>query len=541
MSYCGNIQLNNLSYALPGHDKPIFHQLTCQFGREKMGIVGRNGAGKSTLLNLIAGQLSPTTGRIVLHASVCQLSQALSMTEQTCVAEVLGIKEQMAALHRITQGSIDEHDYQLVGDDWDIESRGKLLLSRFGLSHLSLQQPVKSLSGGERTRLALVRVFMSNADFLLLDEPTNNLDQASRNLLYAEINRYQGGLIIASHDRALLRQMDRIIELTALGIKTYGGNYDHYRQQKQIDENAAAQALQSDIQTITKAKATIQNRLEKHQRNEAKGHRERNAQVKAKGCIDKIALNAAKGRSEKSNRKIRMQADKKMQDINARLSLSKSQVKTARHLDFTLNTQQTPSQKILIDCEQVTFAYQYQPNIIEDFSFQLVGPERVALIGNNGCGKSTLIKIIMGDIKLTHGKIIRHIDKIHYIDQHTSLLNHNISVLDNFKQHNNTLTDFECRSRLAQFLFRNKAAEKIVSQLSGGEKLRALLACVLMAETAPQLLILDEPTNHLDLDSITVIEAALQQYHGALIVISHDTDFLENIGIDRMIHLANDE
>lgn len=530
-----SIQIQNLSYTPAELDKPLFKDITLQFGIDKIGLVGRNGVGKSSLLKLISSQVTPNTGKLTVQGNICFLAQNVSFAIDDSVAMLIGIQEKIDALQRITQGSIDEHDYAILGNDWLIENQANELLTRFGLAHLPLEQKVATLSGGERTRLHLVRVFISNADFILLDEPTNNLDLKSRQLLYEEINRFQGGVIIASHDRDLLRHMNKIVELTALGVSSYGGNFTTYSQQKAIEIKAAQQALDAEIGLLNKAKATIQNRIEKHQRNVAKGNRERKAQIKAKGRVDKIAMNSARGRSERSNRKIRMQADRKKQYVTNKLSQAKSKIEVINELTINMGATFVPDNKLLIDCCNVSYCYNGKQDIITNFNFKIIGPARIAICGDNGSGKTTLIKLIMGAIKPKQGIIDRKIEHIHYLDQHTSTLQKGLNVLDNFKQFNATLSDFECRSRLAQFLFRNKMTEKQANNLSGGEKLRALLACILMSAKPPQLLILDEPTNHLDLDSIAVIEKALQQYQGALLVISHDTDFLDAIGITQVI------
>ena len=251
----------------------LFQELNLSFGCDKVGLVGRNGCGKTTLLKLLSGELAPTNGSIERQASIHTLTQDFSHHYNGTVADVLDIEAILQALTRIAVGSTDTNDFTIVGDNWLIGDKALTLLSKYNLGHLSFEQPISHLSGGEQTRLHLLRAFMHKTDFILLDEPTNNLDSHAREILYQMIDDFNGGVIIASHDRALLRKMDKIIELNNLGAIAYGGNYDHYLEQKQLAQQAAQQTLHSEMLILKKSKSTIQERMEKHQRNEAKGGR----------------------------------------------------------------------------------------------------------------------------------------------------------------------------------------------------------------------------------------------------------------------------
>lgn len=535
MFYTPSIQIQNLSYVPSDVSRALFYGLNLQFGQEKIGIVGRNGVGKSTLLKLITGELEVSAGSISSQGVISYLPQIASFQIAKTVAAAINIEEKLAALKRIQQGSSDESDYEILNDDWLVEDRAKSCLDTFDLSYLSLEQSIDDLSGGEQTRLSLTRIFMDEPDFLLLDEPTNHLDQHSRELFYNAIDNFSGGVIVASHDRALLNKMDKIVELTSLGAATYGGNFDDYVRLKAIEKDAAQHTLDAEIKILDKAKATIQKRFEKHQKNEAKGNRNKKNQILARGSYDKLEIKSAKGRSEKTNKRIRVQAERKTEDINRKLLEAKTEVEELKELKIRVNSEKIPTNKIVLDCQKISFFYGEDTEIIKDFNFSIVGSERIAIAGDNGTGKTTLIKLILGEIKPKSGLIKNKVDSIRYLDQHCALLKLEFSVLDNFKYFNPTLSDFECRSYLAQFLFRNIMVDKKTSELSGGERLRALLACILMSSEPEQLLILDEPTNHLDLESIEIFEEALKQFQGAMLVISHDPIFLKNIGIDKTI------
>jgi ATPase subunit of ABC transporter with duplicated ATPase domains len=202
MSLIPVIQLHHVSYTIQGQQSPLLQNISMTFlGSEKIGLVGPNGVGKSTLLKLITGQLRPSNGDIQCQGDIIFLPQHFRLEAQATVAEVLGISEKLASLKRITCGSVDERDYEVLNDDWTVADRTMSHLTKFGLGHLTWQQRIYQLSGGEQTRLHLCKTFICDADFLLLDEPTNNLDQTAREIVYQNMAEFSGGMIIASHDR----------------------------------------------------------------------------------------------------------------------------------------------------------------------------------------------------------------------------------------------------------------------------------------------------------------------------------------------------
>lgn len=527
------IQIRHLSYTVPGEIEPIFNELDLIFSNEKVGLIGNNGAGKSTLLRLIVGELEPSNGKIITPKKFTYLSQVID--DQGTVAYAIGVEEKLNALDNIVVGVSNLRDFAIVDDDWLIRDRIDGLLKRFKLQGLPLDKPMDCLSGGEKTRLALVRLFIQDADFIILDEPTNNLDSMARNCLYHEIKSFSGGAIIACHDRALLEFMDRIMEISSVGVKTYGGNYSQFVSQKDRETQAIEHRMHADLLTLKKAKILAQERMEKHQRNVSKGLKKRKSQIAAKGAINKIELNTAKGRSEKSNRAVRLQANKKLTNISQQIVCLKEKVETNKAIDFTITHSTTAEKKVLINLENISFSYD-QP-LLDDVSLMIQGQDRIALMGENGSGKTTLLKLLTGQLKPHSGRVISQVNQLHYLDQHATALHDELTVLENFRQVVPTLSEFECRTRLASFLFRNASADKLVSNLSGGERVRALLACILSQPTGSQLIVLDEPTNHLDLSSIAVVENALRHYPGALLLVSHDRHFLENIGITRWVNL----
>ena len=524
------ILINQMSYTLPTGDI-LFNDLSLIFSQTKIGLVGRNGIGKSTLIKLILGETRPYSGSIHVEGKLAYVPQNLFISSDATIAGLLGYEEKINAIQRIFQGSIDEHDFIILNEEWDIEERLQKQLNMFGLNNYPLNRPLKMLSSGEITRLLLVKAFVSDADFLLLDEPTNHLDRTARQQLYSAIQQWPRGLIIISHDRTLLNLLDEIVELTTLGASCYSGNFDDFVTQKAIEKAAKEQQLSDAKKLMQKNRAAIQASREKHEKKQSYGK-----ELRRSGSIDKMAADSKKGRSERTQSKLLIKNERLIHQAETQLQSAKEKIEMYETIHVDLPATNVPKGKIILEIENLRFSYaNAKDNLINDFSLKLQGPERVALAGDNGSGKTSLIKLILGELKPQAGKIYLGTNYISYLDQNTSLLNPDMSILDNFLRLNPDAKENDAYRCLAQFLFRNVSVLKYVKDLSGGERLRALLACVLMSNHPPQLLILDEPTNHLDLDSIKGIESALKNYQGAMIVISHDENFLNEIDVEKMV------
>jgi len=524
------ILIHQLCYSLPD-GKPLFASLSLTLGTEKTGLVGRNGAGKSTLLKLMLGHLLPAAGSIQVTGTLGYCPQDPPEAANETIADLLGIRSKLEALTHITQGSTDENDFQLIADDWLIEERTYLQLKAFGLDYLPLSCPTAHLSGGEKTRLHLARVFLADSDMILLDEPTNNLDSTARQLLYDKIASWKKGLLVVSHDRTLLNFMNQIVELNPRGVTITGGNYDAYRTQKSLQQAALERELMDAKKLLQQTQNTIQTSREKREQRQSYGRKLFRA-----GKTDKITAKSRKGRSERTQSRLVTQGDMLLKKAEQQHDKAQSKIEIVPEIHITLPRTAVPHGKTVLAMEQLSFSYASQQHaLIDRFSLNVSGPARIALAGKNGSGKTTLVKLILGEYLPSQGSIYRGVEQIRYLDQKITLLDPALSLLENFLRLNPDAKATEAHHALAQFLFRNTAAHKLVAELSGGEKLRAELACVLLSSQPPQLLILDEPTNHLDLDSIASIESALSHYEGALIVISHDQAFLQNIGIEKTI------
>ena len=526
------ITLHQLTFILPD-GKALFNDLNLTFAQCKTGLVGKNGIGKSTLFRLIAGDLQPHSGSIHVAGTLAYISQAsdFSAYSKMTVSDLLGFEQKIRALQRIYQGSLEMQDFIDLDEDWQVEERLQQQLKLFDLQYLACDTPIHQLSGGEITRLRLTKAFFSQADVLLLDEPTNHLDNVGRKHLYQAIQNWQGGMIIASHDRTLLNFMEEIVELNTLGAFCYGGNYAHYREQKSIQESAHLHAFEDAKKSLRKTTQTIQSSHEKHAQKQSYGRK-----LRKTGCIDKMGADSKKWRSERTQSKLSTKQVQLMKYAETKFQEAKANIEISDEIRVELPATKVPKGKLILQLEAVTFAYPAQKPIIDHFNLQLIGPKRIALAGKNGSGKTTLIRLILGQLKPINGKIYIGTESVCYLDQQANLLNPELSLLENFMDLNPDVKIEEAYRSLAAFLFKNITTNKLFNQLSGGEKLRAALACVLMTKQPPQLLILDEPTNHLDIHSILQIESTLKNYQGAMIVISHDQAFLKNIGIEQVVY-----
>ncbi len=527
------IIINNLSFHI--ENTPVaFRDIHLSFESLKYGIVGDNGVGKTTFLKLLTGDLLPENGSIQHQGTLLYLPQSHGgISENATIADVLGVSNILNAMQHIQFGNYADNDFEIINNQWDIEARIQSALSHFKISTIDINTPFHTLSGGQKTKILLSKTLVFESDFILMDEPTNNLDKTSRDILYDYIRDSKKGFIIISHDRKLLNNMDCIVEITTKGINLYGGNYDLYREQKDIELSALEKDFDEAKQKIQRVKHSIQSTKEKHARSAGRGRR-----AFLEGHIDKMTARSKAGKAEKSKKRRAVQEEKMITDNTNKIADIREKIEIKTYITASLDATHVPNSKTVLEIKSVYFKYTAQNNfIIKDFNLEIIGAERVALTGENGCGKSTLIKLIRRELFPISGSIKIGINKIAYLDQSILFLDKNKSLVENFMNQNLQAKLFDAYSALAEFQFRNKDAEKIVADLSGGEKIRAGLAISLMSAEPPQLIILDEPTNHLDLRSIEAIESILKSYQGAMLVVSHDEAFLKNIGITRTVRM----
>ncbi|HWJ87547.1 MAG TPA: ABC-F family ATP-binding cassette domain-containing protein [Pelagibacterium sp.] len=522
------ITLSRLSYSTPDATS-LFSDLDLTFSRQRTGLVGRNGVGKSTLLRLIAGPLAPSMGTVRTEGSIGVLRQALQPAPGETLADLFAIGDALAILSRAEAGTASADD--LAEADWTLEARLAEALARFGLD-ATPHTPLATLSGGQRTRAMLAALVFSAPDFLLLDEPTNNLDRDGRDAVIALLAQWRGGAVVVSHDRELLDTMDAIVELTSLGATTYGGNFTLYRERKAIELAAARHDLATAERQIAQVERKTQATREKQARRDRAGRAQ-----KARDDIPRIILGREKDYAEKHAGDNARLATRQREQAQAEAQTARQRIEVLEPVTVTVAPTHLPPSRQVLNLDSVTAGYAPQTPVLKAFSLALTGPERVAVTGPNGSGKTTLLKLITGALRPLAGSVAVHVPYA-VLDQQVSILDPHLTIRDNFLRLNPGSDENACRSALARFKFRADAALQMVGTLSGGETLRAGLACVLGTQTPPQLLILDEPTNHLDLDSISAVEAGLSAYDGALLVVSHDRPFLDAIGITREIALG---
>jgi ATPase subunit of ABC transporter with duplicated ATPase domains len=527
-----SIVCSHLSFAWPDATL-VFQDLSFAVGAGRTGLVAPNGAGKSTLLKLIAGQYRPASGTVSVQGVLGYLPQALPLAGDWTVAEVLGVSRVIEALNAVESGDPAEEHFSVIGDDWDIEERTTAQLDRLGLGDLAFTRRLDTLSGGQAVSLGLAAQLLKRPDVLLLDEPTNHLDLQARRQLYGVLETWTGCLLVVSHDRALLDLMDRTAELDASEVRSHGGNFTAYEQALAAARDVAEKNVRHAEQTVKREKREMQQARERAARRA--GTAARNV---GNAGLPKIVAGARKRNAQETAGKSNETHAARVSDAKARLDAAGRALRDEQKIALELPGTRVPAGRTLLDGEGLQVRYG-QRALFAGGGVKLTirGPERIALTGANGAGKSTLLRIINGEVEPEGGVIKRAEGRVAYLSQRLDLLNAERTVAQNLAGFAPAMPGAERMNLLARFLFRGSRIHLPVGVLSGGERLRATLACVLFAEPAPQLLLLDEPTNNLDLVSVGQMESALNAYEGAFVVVSHDERFLAEIKVERWLGL----
>lgn len=472
---------------------------------ERIGLIGYNGTGKSTLLKLLVGQYSPSAGTVersrstsigYLHQDLLSFDTEESILQVALGAfeRVLQLEQEIEKLGKELERTGDEkilheysdrlHEMETLGG-YDIHHRTEEVLQGLGFSNGDLQRPYKEFSGGWRMRVLLAKMILQQPDLLLLDEPTNHLDLPSIEWLEKYLQHYKGSVVIVSHDKYFLNRMvTKIVELYQQRLHIYNGNYEFYEKEKAVRLDMQQKAYENQQDYIRQQERFVE-------RFKAKASKAAQAQSIQKR-LDKLER-IEEANLERPNIRINFRVDK------------------------------TPG-KVLVELKDI--GKHFGPNVIlEHAGAEIERGDKIALIGANGKGKSTLLRIIAGVEDFDGERRWGHnVEESFYAQHQLEALNINNTIIDEMKECGSQMTELELRSLLGCFLFSGDDADKKIRVLSGGEKARVALAKTMVSKA--NFLMLDEPTNHLDMHSCDLLIDALKKYEGSLILVSHDRYFI---------------
>lgn len=565
-----SISIQQISYIHP--DKEVlFSDLNFAISKgQKLGLVGNNGCGKSTLLQIIAGQLSPSSGVIVRPDDLYYIPQHFGQYDSLTIAQALRIERKQQALHAILSGDASNENFVVLDDDWNIEERSIAALDLWGLGQFTLSYPMNLLSGGEKTRVFLAGMDIHHPSVILMDEPTNHLDSSGRQRLYDWVEKCRSTLLVVSHDRTLLNLLPEICELEKHQINYYGGNYEFYKEQKTLMQEALQQRIEEKEKALRIARKVARETAERRDKQNVRGEKNN-----IKKGVPRIVLNALQGKSEKSTSKLNSAHQEKAEKLTDERNQLRGSLSPTATLKTDFNSSSLHTGKILVTAKEINFGYHphsinshiqmnNEANLADtgnhsspdshdiqdngDFkqqlwqtpiSFQLKSGDRLRIEGANGSGKTTLLKLITGQLQPQEGNLTRMEFTYVYLNQEYSIIDDRNSILEQAYAFNNrNLPEHEIKIILNRYLFPASEWDKSCRKLSGGEKMRLAFCCLMISNNTPDMFILDEPTNNLDIQSIEIITATIKNYTGTVIAISHDDYFIQEIGIEQRILLS---
>ena len=543
-----SISIQQISYIHP--DKEVlFSDLNFAISKgQKLGLVGNNGCGKSTLLQIIAGQLSPSSGVIVRPDDLYYIPQHFGQYDSLTIAQALQIERKQQALHAILAGDVSNENFTILNDDWNIEERSIAALDLWGLGQFTLSYPMNLLSGGEKTRVFLAGMDIHHPSVILMDEPTNHLDSSGRQRLYDWVEKYRSTLLVVSHDRTLLNLLPEICELEKHQINYYGGNYEFYKEQKTLMQEALQQRIEEKEKALGIARKVARETAERRDKQNVRGEKSN-----IRKGVPRIVLNALQGKSEKSTSKLTGVHQEKAEKLTNERNQLRGSLSPTAALKTDFNSSSLHTGKILVTAKEINFSYHsnsinndIQENSISKqqlwqapVSFQLKSGDRLRIEGANGSGKTTLLKLITGQLQPQEGTLTRTDFSYAYLNQEYSIIDDRNSILEQAYAFNSrNLPEHEIKIILHRYLFPASEWDKSCRKLSGGEKMRLAFCCLMISNNTPDMFILDEPTNNLDIQSIEIITATIKNYAGTVIAISHDNYFIQEIGVEQCILLS---
>lgn len=512
----------------------LFSNISLSIQRhQKIALIGNNGAGKSTLLKLMAGILQPSSGSVSARGKVYDVPQHFGQYNGLTLAAALRIESKLNALNEILSGKANETNLALLDDDWNLEERCQEALAAWGLAGIDLWQTMNRLSGGQKTKLFLAGIAIHRPEIILMDEPGNHLDGQGRKQLYDMVRDSDKTIIVVSHDRKLLDLFDTIYELNRNRITRYGGNYDFYREQKQQETIALDNDIRNREKALRKAKEVERETMERQQRLDARGKRKQE-----KAGLPTISMKTLRNKAEKSTARAKEIHAGKTGMMLDELNRLRNELPLADKMKLGFDHSHLHKGRLLFRASNINYYYGNKPLWQEALNVIITSGQRIAVSGANGSGKTSLVKLLLGELEPGSGSIQRTEVNALYIDQEYSLIDNELTVYDQAQQFNKTaLQEHEVKLRLNRFLFAKEHWDKPCSALSGGEKMRLLLCCLSIMNKAPDLIVLDEPTNNLDIQNTEILTGAVNAYQGTLLVISHDEHFLEQVSIERVIAL----
>jgi ATPase subunit of ABC transporter with duplicated ATPase domains len=525
--------LKDITYIHPNKDLLLNDIHLALQRQDKIALTGNNGSGKSTLLKIAAGILKPSRGQVSNDSVPYYIPQHFGQFNGYTIAQALHIDGKLKALKAILAGEVTETNLAALEDDWTIEERCEAALAHWKLDELDLAQQMNTLSGGQKTKVFLAGILIHEPSIILMDEPSNHLDASGRSLLYNFIQTTHDTLLVVSHDRKLLNLLNTVYELSKEGITVYGGNYDFYVEQKTIEANALNDDIRSKEKALRKARQTERETNERQQKLDARGKKKQE-----KAGVPRIVMNTLRNNAENSTARTKEIHAEKTGSISQELNELRKELPDMDKMRFGFDASGMHKGKVLIKAQGINYGYATGPLWKHPLDLQIASGERIAIKGNNGSGKTSLIQLMLGKLKPLTGTIDRTPFNAVYIDQDYSLIDNTLSVYEQAQQFNTTaLQEHEIKIRLNRFLFTRDDWNKSCSALSGGEKMRLMLCCLTISNKAPDIIILDEPTNNLDIQNIEILTAAINAYEGALVVVSHDAQFLKEAHIARSIEL----
>ena len=545
------ITVDDLSLQYSG--APLFSKVNLQFTPGNCyGIIGANGAGKSTFLRILSGDLEPTTGEVIIpkeeRMSILKQDHfqydAYTVLDTVMMGnqrlyDVMKEKDALYEKEDFTdedgvKASELEAEFAEMGG-WEAESDVSRLIQGLGLSNDILYSEMSSLTAKEKVKVLLAQALFGKPDIILLDEPTNHLDTKGRTLLYEFIHRTNSTIIVVSHDRTLLNMLSATYEMSPTGMRFYPMSYREYKETVNAAVAAKVARLQNQQKELAKAERLAHKTMERQQKHASRGEKQ-----SAKQCVARIAMGNLRNRSEVSTSRLNKAQQEKLQDMHQELNEIRKSISESTTMKINIGNSNLPDRKRLVEATDVTYRYDGRECLWQDapLNLSIYSGERIWLQGDNGSGKSTLLKLVTGILRPADGEIWRSNPlNILYLDQEYSCIDGEKTVYGLLEACNTNKPEHELKMLLNRFQFPAPTWDKKCASLSGGERMKLALCRLLILDNVPDMIIADEPTNNIDISSMDILAETLKSYKGTLLIVSHDEQFVHDIGFERILRI----